>query len=1280
MTCQSIAPEYKFKYVEPVNQWPNYNRVPKDVFDNSKFPHFDPLKRIMGFTSTLGLGDQSSILSIDMSGHHGEAKDMVGRIAIFECDEFNFGGMIKSVVKTEDRSGPKTKITMTDMKEAMARYDIMINEWSGTTNVVFSALGGGFTSIKYTGWNTTNALRAIESQSYGTKILSQSAAPFGERLPDMNTNDCSAYGKSTDEGAVARGETTYKQILDHIHPMWFNTASYPLSISLGHLRRIAEEIPYVGTSAKTMTLLELINNVCEEAGYDWSFHRAHANYIYMDFIDKKEETPFGLIENRIALAQKEKKLISSSVGVEFKNEKTRRVVIGSKVQYIKELQFETNTEPAGFDRQSGNQHGHDMVLGFYADNSPIRAGFDFNVAYDTTMLSATLEGYGYPGLATSLSLSEAELLATGTLATWKLFGIMYPGSISGVLMRHLGMSAASANAKVINSLNSSTHMSAMAAVEAVKFLTKKSASAMVYEEIGYSWIKHIYDTYYGKYYLVNIPKTTCGYDPTGFFGNTGVFLGSGSSASLADEPTSSGWADTSTALNLSNNTLFLDSSGKLNCFCAIERGDFANRTIGAETRSFEFEHSLFQGDSILTDTHMYTRAEVDGRAYQFGDGYLRVLIKMPNMIPQRAVVPSISNTMGLRALDIIIGGSWDGTSQNGGTTDFSYTNVFKETLAAGRMARIAVPMKSNVVNYGAWLSHDSISPWDDGGVELKHVEDLNPWSYGGYGNMSTAGKALATEGLKKRHKYESGSIVVAGTPSRGLSTNGYNETQPIVASIVCKMDADGVTTTYNYQTYTQKFGQSAETFNNYTKLNIGSRRANFNILKQNSVDIISAFSEGRRTFGAIREKLFQQGSVPLSVSSSSLNNILIMSYPDDDGNNRRIEAGIDKKYTSDYFQDGDNYNKYAIVSLDMIFSPVVANPSVTSDFMPSMSEITQPDANYVKNATAPRLPPINKNNEILSIQNLQLNPYTTAAMMTDFGTAGGGVGFRTEYISFGDTPNNTFATSAADVAQRDQATDIRAAALRGPLLLHSWGYDTNGQPVPGLDSETFSSDWLSQPETWPCGPIDLRWDPARAVWVSPPSASLVIAQLKNDLPVSGSATATVKDNPMFYTYPIQDPNAEIEVFDFIGESIPAGSNIIAYHFGSGATYIPLTSMGQSYARVKGEGGGCVSDGIAPGTPVGPLDGYLEGYGPNGIPVLYSIKELVGGNLGSSTQTRLLGYTSTNRFGGPCMTSIPIVDCSGDYPGSPNTPGLPPVDSGCPPDQVWDPRKGKCIGF
>ena len=121
--------------------------------------------------------------------------------------------------------------------------------------------------------------------------------------------------------------------------------------------------------------------------------------------------------------------------------------------------------------------------------------------------------------------------------------------------------------------------------------------------------------------------------------------------------------------------------------------------------------------------------------------------------------------------------------------------------------------------------------------------------------------------------------------------------------------------------------------------------------------------------------------------------------------------------------------------------------------------------------------------------------------------------------------------------------DYRFMAMRGPIVLHSWGYDTYGKPVPnsrgysgdmsfqtgvggGWDTsivadtgnrhqksqsgltDRFAPNWLSDATNWPVAPVDLRYDRASGVWTTPPPFRLMKVQAVQD--IAAGATGIVE--------------------------------------------------------------------------------------------------------------------------------------------------------------------------
>ena len=149
----------------------------------------------------------------------------------------------------------------------------------------------------------------------------------------------------------------------------------------------------------------------------------------------------------------------------------------------------------------------------------------------------------------------------------------------------------------------------------------------------------------------------------------------------------------------------------------------------------------------------------------------------------------------------------------------------------------------------------------------------------------------------------------------------------------------------------------------------------------------------------------------------------------------------------------------------------------------------------------------------------------------------------------------------------------RFMALRGPLMLHSWGYDINGYPVPNQSGEymigsdgsqvfdddgsplyatqvrdsngdwsdpkpthKFSKGWAQLAHKWPVGPIDLRWDANAGVWTIGSNYKNVWITIETDLTVKGS----VVRGAIYQEGPTTLPNGQRKVV-FVKDSLGLAS-------------------------------------------------------------------------------------------------------------------------------------------
>jgi hypothetical protein len=125
----------------------------------------------------------------------------------------------------------------------------------------------------------------------------------------------------------------------------------------------------------------------------------------------------------------------------------------------------------------------------------------------------------------------------------------------------------------------------------------------------------------------------------------------------------------------------------------------------------------------------------------------------------------------------------------------------------------------------------------------------------------------------------------------------------------------------------------------------------------------------------------------------------------------------------------------------------------------------------------------------------------------------------------------------------------RFFALRGPIMIHAWGYDKEGYPVPNSSGElqldadgrprtdnagnllyknqnfqsdgtwsepykerTFRKGWASLPSTWPVGPLDLRWDEDAGVWTVGSNYKPVWVTIENSMFSDTPVRAIIEDS------------------------------------------------------------------------------------------------------------------------------------------------------------------------
>lgn len=514
--------------------------------------------------------------------------------------------------------------------------------------------------------------------------------------------------------------------------------------------------------------------------------------------------------------------------------------------------------------------------------------------------------------------------------------------------------------------------------------------------------------------------------------------------------------------------------------------------------------------------------------------------------------------------------------------DAPLLNQYSMFPAAIMPCAVAVPLRSNIRPYGPYATsnfHNSC-----GGINVEVDKDIAPWVFGSVDLMNTAAtirlSSIETDPLVVG---TTGSVTVPCLPQLSLGYSMLSE-GPVLNGLSVNFGSGGISTTYSYQTFTPKFGSFSRATLDRLKLISKNRREQLKLLRNDQVltnriakqrakvdyrsSVIPTKQDGfakqaslHRVFiGEIRD-WWKDINCPDGVGESCACSSPIMYGPYNEI--LKINSGVRLKSSPD-FGTGEtapvrhnsqrtvvgsetlskqmlelrwDYENKAFMSMDGLLGPISVsgdgnlpqyakyNPkchrqsplSPQPPFAKCTVTVTKTECNDGFSLEGSEIPSSYYNQKIeQKFENPVQNP---TSCHHHLGTVHGHIidilGRKQsipDHMSMNLNPN------------QDYADDYRFLGLRGPLVLHSWGYDTWGKPIPNeadIEADTmdgvfkeenlkdrFLCEWLSKPATWPVGPVDLRFDRDRGVWVSPPQDyKVTVVRLIDDLEPLGTARA-----------------------------------------------------------------------------------------------------------------------------------------------------------------------------
>lgn len=1045
---------------------------------------------IVSFRGSLGWGDNPSTLTVSLveDPDNGDVFNVpgVGVPVLFRYSNWTFGGIIQNWKKDYSTGGhPVYEVILVDPREILGGVQLILSGYSDTT---------------YGVPNLVNVYGYHENRSgFGGAEVNDAGIPW-QKVRDAVVA-LTAFGTSSSYGGP------------------ISLGGYVYSINLSGLPSLPS---YYRVPAQSMSLMEYIKFVCDAANFDFFFTctpTGGGGFITLVTINRNIQPVSGAIDRFISSVGGS---VTKNAGYELRNEITSKFLAGGPVSemYIQanvaaaggdDGDFETNPEQNSLWPYWGLDYEGNAIIGngngtHHQFNVPTKGlnvhGVGDYYPMDVAELMAAYEGQDSWEAFLCLHdkfryVNEDFLVWAGRVTSYSIDYVTDP--ISGARLKN----AAGDELPYYHNFRNNPHygkasylnicgggipptlvekIMGVSTLELEKFsandmlgLDKRNLST--YSEVRipgvgestqdnidmlYQFVSTYARSYYGQQFMIRMPFIESARDSES------------NNITISRMPVSAGFIDEDQWENaVSQNYLpgnvdrMLDNENKIRAY--VRFNDITNLDFSNIEESNLILSDNGQSAFVLCDVQQQV-------VYQDKDTLYspRAIVTLPGPI-----FPLQGPDMGFHrgVLRNFLLGELGKQERKGGRSTNIEERVVEILSKAGCTNLnyaiaplfvvpdiIVVPLQSNIARYGPWYATGA-----NGQLDLEIDETIVPWAFGGYDEMNQAAEAKVTSAVSRYQVHEAGSIQFPGVPTVHMGS-ALVDSGPYVTDINVSIGTDGATTTYNMGTWTpqpfrfrkaqseyvQRVNKKQQELRQQFRTYLRATSSNLDIVSNRATAMIRGMQKTAR----------KKKASPHLMISGTMSKVTVPAPTDTNEDATRIEykhvVAIDTDYGVASSLGGD-YERTGGGSLDTLFIPFSVNYEASG--IPHFEEPT--DTSGVPNGSS-------------------LNPFIQG---TNFGAIVRGSGFPEEGLTFN---------------QDSEFLDIRGLALRAPLVLAGWGYDIEGKPIPnsGIPSEdeggedeqsdSFHQDYLTRKDLWKCGPVDIRWDDNKKMWIAGTSMSRII--------------------------------------------------------------------------------------------------------------------------------------------------------------------------------------------
>lgn len=972
----------------------------------------------------------------------------VGTACFIKYGEFEYGGVFQRWTYKEDIGGKKYNVILESPGgKILNGVNAILSSFEGTAYNE----GDGYNKFNPSdNPNFTNQIKNVwnpyghkENFAFGGRfgLANTNSAGFPAREL-LNTLELISRGESNFGDRISYGESEYEIDFGELKevPEFFRISGQALSLN-AIVSECAEILQYdyfaaIDTETSFLNLVkDLYGDDYESGGGAIPDPIANGLKILIKTIDKTEQPNPRAVAALVSEAKDNGTHVSSEVGQELSDEVTQRVVIGGPASRY----FVADIDDCF--AIWGKLGATSYVLGSIV---PVAYQSDAPV----TVILDEMEGLGgnvasslFGGFPSSYTATVDELrMARQSQESWQMFKV-FQSIANGTYNQDPWCVGVDFTPQTLQEL--ATGASGPMRLASTSLTSAQKAynqNIQKYVQKIFSKVQEVANNFYGRMFLAPLPA-----EPGGISNNL-KFIEEDLLEVSSWELTDSAWVSHKPVKDIGfyqNGRLVSTSVYELN-------GSYDYSPMGGDYAGWQTLPDFPFTDGIATSKGGKVEDKVfylNGRPYMVFDAGVQVLNFDQNTTPDSGITYLAQKFFGLN----IPPERYIAPGKQNTQIQIPPSVAYPKFLG--------VPQQSERYSWGPWYRFAR----DNGKSEVVFDTNLVPENFGSVQQMDAAAFDTANAGVAVIGANESGRVELAEIPQYNLAER-FNSTGPYVTNMDINVAIGGITTSYQFNTWTPNFGKLA---------------------KYNSDRVSRIFKATLEALRRFREKNPKRGFKPIPFPKTDFDKTsarlqanrqnggfpLFRAFPGAQG--LHLEGGvcnfgdalglalpnllnsfgctIDQQWTA----AGTRASKSAGDSGAFFQKPNVSkeqNGKFTDGVCPSSRDLCP----YFSEAAFPQ-----------------------GAMIQKIDAVG-------VVNSSGDGQTHNLQPKMAN--QTSVIDEVRSLGLRGPLIVSGWGFDVANNPVPSLsdDVTTFNSNHVVDRRYWKTGPVNLMWDDERKIWSGGP--------------------------------------------------------------------------------------------------------------------------------------------------------------------------------------------------